>query len=48
MRILFKSSFLWQFAGGFALGAVGLVAMQPADARHTLVERLTPSIHVQR
>lgn len=32
MRRLIKSSFLWQFAGGFALGAVGLFALQPAQA----------------
>lgn len=32
MRNLFKSDFFWQFAGGFALGAVGLFAMQPAQA----------------
>ena len=30
-RIL-KSSFLWQFAGGFVIGAVGLFALQPAQA----------------
>jgi hypothetical protein len=28
----FKNSFLWQFAGGFLLGAVGLMAFQPAQA----------------
>jgi len=28
----FKNSFFWQFAGGFALGAVGLLTLQPADA----------------
>lgn len=34
MRALLKSSFLWQFVGGFAIGAVGLVAVQSADAMH--------------
>ena len=29
---LLKSSFLWQFAGGFLLGAVGLVALYPDQA----------------
>lgn len=29
IRVL-KSSFLWQFAGGFALGAVGLFTLMPA------------------
>ena len=24
-----KSSFLWQFAGGFAIGAVGLFTLMP-------------------
>ena len=32
MRSIIKSSFLWQFGGGFVLGAIGLVALQPADA----------------
>ena len=29
IRVL-KSSFLWQFVGGFALGAVGLLTLNPA------------------
>lgn len=32
MTRLIKSSFLWQFAGGFVIGAVGLFALQPAQA----------------
>lgn len=32
MRRLFTSDFFWKFAGGFALGAVGLFALQPAQA----------------
>jgi hypothetical protein len=36
-RIL-KSSFLWQFTGGFMLGALGLFALHPAEAA-TLVDR---------
>ncbi|MET4896826.1 hypothetical protein RN629_06565 [Sphingomonadaceae bacterium jetA1] len=32
MRALLKSSFVWQFAGGFALGALGLVMLHPAEA----------------
>lgn len=35
MRLL-KNSFVWQFAGGFLLGAVGLVTFQPAEATRTL------------
>ena len=31
MRTLLRSSFLWQFAGGFVLGAVGLFALHPAQ-----------------
>ena len=29
---LLKTSFVWQFAGGFVLGAVGLFALHPAEA----------------
>lgn len=43
----FKTSFLWQFAGGFVLGAVGLVALQPADATHALVSRFVPTHEVR-
>ena len=32
LRNLIKSSFLWQFTGGFVLGALGLLAFQPAEA----------------
>lgn len=32
MKYLIKSSFVWQFAVGFALGAAGLVALHPAAA----------------
>jgi hypothetical protein len=32
MKSLLKSSFLWQFVAGFALGAAGLVALHPANA----------------
>jgi hypothetical protein len=39
MRRLIKSSFLWQFAGGFALGAAGLFVFSatPATAAVTAV-----------
>ena len=36
MRTILKSSFFWQFAGGFALGAVGLLTLQPAEATRKL------------
>ena len=48
MRTFLKSSFLWQFGGGFMLGAIGLVALQPADARHALVDHFAPSTFEQR
>ena len=28
-----KSSFVWQFVGGFALGAAGLIALHPSEAK---------------
>lgn len=31
MTRLIKSSFLWQFAGGFLIGAAGIVAMQAGE-----------------
>lgn len=38
MRNILKSSFFWQFSGGFVLGALGLFALNPAEAA-TLVDR---------
>ncbi|WP_353204283.1 hypothetical protein [Sphingomonas sp.] len=32
MRSVLKSGFLWQFFGGFALGAIALVTLHPANA----------------
>lgn len=29
---MLKTSFVWQFAGGFVLGAVALLALHPAEA----------------
>ncbi|MBX9815770.1 MAG: hypothetical protein K2X76_13805 [Sphingomonas sp.] len=29
---LLKSALLWQITAGFALGTIGMVAFQPADA----------------
>jgi len=31
-----KSSFLWQFAGGFVLGAIGLFTLHPAEPTSAL------------
>jgi hypothetical protein len=36
MRSIIKSSFLWQFSGGFVLGAIGLVVLQPAAETQAL------------
>jgi hypothetical protein len=38
----FKTSFFWQFAGGFVIGAVGLFAFQPADATRALASHFVP------
>ena len=32
MKSIIKSSFTWQFLSGFVLGAIGFVALQPAQA----------------
>jgi hypothetical protein len=32
MLALLKSSIVWQFAGGFLLGAAGLVVLHPGEA----------------
>ncbi len=42
-----KSSVLWQFAGGFVLGTVGLVALQPADATREMVSHIVPTHEVR-
>ena len=42
MRTL-KSSFFLRFAGGFVAGAIGVIALQPAEARQNLVSRIAPA-----
>lgn len=32
MTRFFKNSFLWQFTGGFLIGAAGVVALNAGDA----------------
>ena len=45
----FKNSFIWQFAGGFVLGAIGLFAFQPAEATQSFADRIgVRHEHVQR
>lgn len=48
MRSIIKSSFFWQFSGGFVLGALGLLALQPAEARHTLTSHFERAVQAQR
>ena len=31
MKTILKSAMLWRFLGGFALGAVGVLTLHPAD-----------------
>ncbi|MDQ0839109.1 MULTISPECIES: hypothetical protein [Sphingomonas] len=48
MRSIVKSSFFWQFSGGFVLGAIGLLAMQPAEARQTFASHFEHSAPATR
>ena len=45
MRNLIKSTFLWQFAAGFALGALGMVTLVPSEAA---ASPFAPTQHVAR
>jgi hypothetical protein len=38
----FRNSFFWQFAGGFVIGAVGLLTFQPAEATRTFTSHFAP------
>ena len=40
MRLL-RQGFVWQFMGGFALGAVALLTLQPAEGRHAVASHLS-------
>jgi len=44
MRAILKEAFFWRFAGGFAIGAIGLLILQPADAM-VLVDDLAAAVH---
>ena len=48
MRSIVKSSFFWQFSGGFVLGAIGLLALQPAEARQTFASHFEHSAPATR
>ena len=39
-----RQDFVWQFAGGFALGAVALLTLQPSESRHALASHFVPGI----
>lgn len=45
MPSLLKSSFFRRFAGGFLLGTIGVVALQPAEAGRFVETHIT---HTQR
>ena len=47
MRAILKDGFFWRFAGGFVLGAIGLVILQPADAT-VLAHDLASMVHAIR
>lgn len=44
MRSLFKSDFFLRFAGGFALGAVAVIGMQPGTLTTNLAAVAKPAI----
>jgi len=48
MRTVFKSSFFWQFSGGFVLGAIGLLTLQPAEATRNLTHHFAHTQQVER
>ncbi|MCM8730957.1 hypothetical protein ACFO8O_08295 [Hephaestia sp. GCM10023244] len=43
MRTILKSGFLWQFLGGFALGAVGLAGLHLANPASAPTEAAAPA-----
>lgn len=36
MRSIIRSDFLWQFVGGFALGAIALVTLHPVEGAQAM------------
>lgn len=44
----FKTSFFWQFAGGFVIGTVGLLAFQPASATRAFASHFVAAEQVRR
>jgi hypothetical protein len=48
MQIFAKTGFFGTFAAGFVLGAIGLVVLQPAEARRTLATKIETATHFVR
>jgi hypothetical protein len=48
MRSIAKPGFTWPFIGGFVIGAIGLVTLQPADATRSLANNIASAVHVTR
>lgn len=48
MRSFLKSTFLWQFAAGFALGALGMVTLAPDAVASSAAVSPLPAIHAAR
>lgn len=48
MRSILKSGLVWQFAGGFLIGAVGLFTLQPHDNVKPRADPSTTAAHVAR
>jgi len=44
MRAILKDGFFWRFAGGFVVGAIGLLLLQPAEAK-VLASDVAMTIH---
>ncbi len=42
----FRSGLFWHLGGGFVLGTLGLIAVQPAEARHTLVGHVESALPI--
>jgi hypothetical protein len=45
MKAILTSSFFWRFAGGFALGGVGVLTMHPAGAHTVPQAPVSATIH---
>ena len=48
MRSFGKIGFVWPFVAGFALGAIGLVVLEPLAATKTLADNVATAVHLKR